>query len=136
MLRLSKKVMELEEQVKAAEEINSAFKAGRRPKNAGLGVPVAPAKFVLKGHRAQVNAVAFHPVFTNVVVTASEDASVRVWDAETGECVGCVRPGAAAAAVLTPWSAFLVLLLLRNPCRAIQGAWVSPLVPGLCLFSG
>lgn len=47
-------------------------------------VPRAPAAYVLTGHRNQVLKVAFHPTF-NLLASASEDATVKIWDWETGE---------------------------------------------------
>ena len=47
-------------------------------------VPRAPAAYVLKGHRSQVVKVAFHPTF-NLLASASEDATIKIWDWETGE---------------------------------------------------
>ena len=47
-------------------------------------VPRAPAAYVLTGHRGQVLKVAFHPTF-NVLASASEDATIKIWDWETGE---------------------------------------------------
>ena len=47
-------------------------------------VPRAPAAYTLTGHRGQVLKVAFHPTF-NVIASASEDSTVKIWDWETGE---------------------------------------------------
>jgi platelet-activating factor acetylhydrolase IB subunit alpha len=47
-------------------------------------VPRAPAAHVLIGHRLQVNRVAFHPQYS-LLASASEDATVKIWDWETGE---------------------------------------------------
>ena len=47
-------------------------------------VPRAPAAYVLTGHRNQVLKVAFHPTF-NLIASASEDGTVKLWDWETGE---------------------------------------------------
>lgn len=47
-------------------------------------VPRAPPRHVLTGHRGVVNRVTFHPIFS-LVVSASEDASIKIWDWETGE---------------------------------------------------
>jgi platelet-activating factor acetylhydrolase IB subunit alpha len=47
-------------------------------------VPRAPARYTLTGHRGQVLRIAFHPLYS-VLASASEDASVKIWDWETGE---------------------------------------------------
>ena len=47
-------------------------------------VPRAPAAYSLTGHRGQVLKVAFHPTF-NVIASASDDTTVKIWDWETGE---------------------------------------------------
>lgn len=40
-------------------------------------IPRPPERYALSGHRAPVTRVIFHPVF-NVMVTASEDATIKV----------------------------------------------------------
>lgn len=47
-------------------------------------VPRAPASYVLTGHRGHVLKVAFHPTF-NLLASASEDSTIKIWDWETGE---------------------------------------------------
>ena len=47
-------------------------------------VPRAPAAYTLTGHRDQVLRVAFHPSY-NVIASASDDSTVKIWDWETGE---------------------------------------------------
>ena len=47
-------------------------------------VPRAPASYTLAGHRGVIAKVAFHPTF-NLIASASEDATVKIWDWETGE---------------------------------------------------
>lgn len=65
------------------EELSSA--PTRRPSaNSPDWLPRAPARHTITGHRASITKVAFHPVFS-VIVTASEDASLKVWDWETGD---------------------------------------------------
>lgn len=40
-------------------------------------IPRPPEKFCLSGHRAPINRVIFHPVFS-LIVSASEDATIKV----------------------------------------------------------
>jgi WD40 repeat protein len=47
-------------------------------------LPRAPAAHSLTGHRSPITKVAFHPVFS-ALVSASEDATLKIWDWETGE---------------------------------------------------
>jgi WD40 repeat protein len=47
-------------------------------------VPRAPAAYTLTGHRDQVLRVAFHPSY-NIIASASDDSTVKIWDWETGE---------------------------------------------------
>jgi platelet-activating factor acetylhydrolase IB subunit alpha len=47
-------------------------------------VPRAPAAHVLAGHRQSITRVAFHPQYS-LLASASEDATVKIWDWETGE---------------------------------------------------
>ena len=76
--------MELETRnAQLAEELSSAPR-GRASASSADWLPRLPARHSLTGHRASVNRVAFHPLFS-VLATASEDASVKVYDWETGE---------------------------------------------------
>jgi platelet-activating factor acetylhydrolase IB subunit alpha len=47
-------------------------------------LPAEPPKSTFIGHRDKVNAVSFHPSYS-VLASASVDATVRVWDWDTGE---------------------------------------------------
>ena len=42
------------------------------------------AKYILIGHRGKINAVSFHPLFS-VIASASVDATVKIWDWDSGE---------------------------------------------------
>lgn len=100
VIRLQKKVLELEAKLQEAErEIQSVQSiAGFGPVGlapgsgiAGHGdrpgvdaIPRPPAKFTLTGHRSPITRVVFHPHY-NVFVSASEDATIKVWDFESGE---------------------------------------------------
>nr|CAH8848240.1 unnamed protein product [Trichobilharzia regenti] len=100
VIRLQKKVMDLEAKLNEAEKEFQLMQssigfgiAGAAP-GSGLAdrgdrrdvdaIPRPPAKFTLTGHRSPITRVLFHPHY-NVFVSASEDASIKVWDYETGE---------------------------------------------------
>nr|CAH7715636.1 unnamed protein product [Callosobruchus chinensis] len=76
--------MELESKLNEAEKeyIEGAPTRGKRCPTEWI--PRPPEKFCLTGHRAPVTRVIFHPVFS-IMVSASEDATIKVWDFETGE---------------------------------------------------
>ena len=44
----------------------------------------------MMGHRARVTRCIFHPTYTQIA-TSSEDASIKIWDYETGECESTLR---------------------------------------------
>jgi len=82
VIRLQKKVLELETKVsQLQDEIGS--KPGRS-RGAGDLLPRPPEVHTLTGHRDDITAVKFHPVFS-ILVTASHDATMKVFDYETGE---------------------------------------------------
>lgn len=51
----------------------------------GDAIPREPHKSKLVGHRLRVTKVAFHPVYS-ILASSSEDATIKMWDYETGEC--------------------------------------------------
>lgn len=69
--------MELESKLSEAEKefIEGAPTRGKRSPTEWI--PRPPEKFCLSGHRAPVNRVIFHPVFS-LMVSASEDATLKV----------------------------------------------------------
>jgi len=84
VIRLQKKVLELEGKLAdATETIQGPLKLGG-PKDKTTWIPRPPAKSELTGHRMAITCVKFHPVFS-VFVSGSEDSSIRIWDYETGE---------------------------------------------------
>ncbi|PFH54236.1 hypothetical protein AMATHDRAFT_53112 [Amanita thiersii Skay4041] len=83
VIRLQKKIMDLENRNAALQEELSLSPAKRAAMQSDW-VPRAPAAHVLTGHRAAVTRVAFHPQYS-VLASASEDATVKIWDWETGE---------------------------------------------------
>eukprot|EP00096_Caligus_rogercresseyi_P012241 TRINITY_DN506_c0_g2_i1.p1 TRINITY_DN506_c0_g2~~TRINITY_DN506_c0_g2_i1.p1 ORF type:complete len:408 (-),score=136.76 TRINITY_DN506_c0_g2_i1:770-1993(-) len=84
VIRLQKKVNELEAKLSEAEKeyiLGAPTREKRSPKE---WIPRPPERFSLSGHRAPVTRVAFHPIFS-LVISSSEDASIKVWDFETGD---------------------------------------------------
>lgn len=81
VVRLQKKNMELEVQVQQLrEELGSRV---TRAKGTGDNLPCPPEAHSLSGHRDNITWIKFHPVF-NLVVSASQDASIKIWDYESG----------------------------------------------------
>jgi platelet-activating factor acetylhydrolase IB subunit alpha len=76
-------IMDLENRNAALQEELSLSPA-RRTASQVDWVPRAPAAHVLTGHRSPVTRVAFHPQYS-IIASASEDATVKIWDWETGE---------------------------------------------------
>eukprot|EP00795_Rhopilema_esculentum_P015040 gene15040-6201_t len=84
VIRLQKKVMELESKLNEAEkelESGGPLRKNRQPTD---WIPRPPPKYTLTGHRSPITKVLFHPVYS-VMVTAAEDATIKVWDYETGD---------------------------------------------------
>jgi len=84
VVRLQKRVMELESKLAEAEKEFVAGAPTREKRSPAEWIPRAPEKYILSGHRAPVTKVVFHPVFS-VFVSSSEDATIKVWDFETGD---------------------------------------------------
>lgn len=83
VIRLQKKVMDLETRLSEAEKEyqHGGPKTSKSPVD---WIPRPPERYTLTGHRSPITKVMFHPVYS-VMVTASEDATVKVWDYETGD---------------------------------------------------
>jgi hypothetical protein len=75
--------MDLENRNSALQEELSQAPAKRAASQSDW-VPRAPAAHVLTGHRSPITRVAFHPQYS-ILASASEDATVKIWDWETGE---------------------------------------------------
>ena len=75
-------IMDLENRNSALQEELSTSPAKRASQSDW--VPRAPAAHVLTGHRSPITRVAFHPQYS-ILASASEDATVKIWDWETGE---------------------------------------------------
>lgn len=84
VIRLQKKVMELEAKLSEAQKEVSEGGPLKTKRSPGEWIPRPPEKYALNGHRATITKVIFHPVFS-LLISSSEDATIKVWDFETGE---------------------------------------------------
>ncbi|KAJ3768850.1 dynein regulator [Lentinula raphanica] len=88
VIRMQKKIMELEARLAQALEDNSHMAlpngTGGKQSNTDWLPTASSAKHTLTGHRGTVNAAAFHPIYS-VVATASDDFTVKIWDWDSGE---------------------------------------------------
>lgn len=84
VIRLQKKVMDLEAKLSEAEKEFNQGGPTRDKRSPSEWIPRPPERYTLSGHRSPVTRVVFHPTFS-VMVSASEDATIRVWDYETGD---------------------------------------------------
>ncbi|WVF69212.1 nuclear distribution protein PAC1 [Kwoniella sp. CBS 6097] len=85
VIRLQKKIMDLESRnASLLAELASPTRATTSTASSAPFLPRAPARHTLTSHRAPITRVAFHPTWT-VLASASEDASVKIWDWESGE---------------------------------------------------
>lgn len=75
--------MDLENRNAALQEEVSMSPAKRAASQSDW-VPRAPAGRVLTGHRGEITKVAFHPLYS-LLASASNDATIKIWDWETGE---------------------------------------------------
>lgn len=89
--RLQKKVLELERALSQSSQasMNGGTVAGMPVKNRRM-IPRPPCVHTLQGHNGVVSCVAVHPVFT-MAVSGGEDASIKVWDHESGQYVRTLR---------------------------------------------
>jgi len=87
IVRLNKKIRDLEGQLKdVKDEVNEvSTKEGlQRRQDPSQWFPRPPFKYTLSGHRSPITCVLFHPTYSNLI-TASEDATIKLWDSESGE---------------------------------------------------
>ncbi|KAL0578915.1 Lissencephaly-1 [Marasmius crinis-equi] len=87
VIRMQKKIMDLETRLAQALEENSHMSHlpnGSSSKGNEDWIPTAGPKHTLTGHREAVNTVTFHPLYS-VLASASDDCTVKIWDWESGE---------------------------------------------------
>lgn len=93
--RLQKKVLELERAASQNAKIH-AHRSGSTSTGEHGGttirrmLPRLPCTHTLQGHSAVVVTVQVHPVFT-VVVSGSEDGTIKVWDHESGDYIRTLK---------------------------------------------
>lgn len=97
--RLQKKVMELEASLKASSSAPSA----PAPSAGGRLLPVdSPAPLSCPGHAGAVTCASLHPSQT-ICASSSEDATVKLWDCESGDFQRTLK-GHTAAVTCVCWS--------------------------------
>ncbi len=86
LAKMKKQIWDLEKTVKQLKENSSQSSVDTRVDQykLGDGLPKEPEKYSMPGHRAKVTKVAMHPIY-NLVASASEDATIKLWDFEQGE---------------------------------------------------
>lgn len=84
VIRLQKKVMDLEARLAETEKEFTTGCPTKEKRSPTEWIPRPPEKYSLSGHRSPVIRVAFHPAYS-ICVSASEDATIKVWDFETGD---------------------------------------------------
>jgi platelet-activating factor acetylhydrolase IB subunit alpha len=71
-------------------ELSSPHRASTSTSSSQPFIPRAPPRHTLQSHKTPVTKVAFHPVWT-ILASASEDATVKIWDWEGGEMERTVK---------------------------------------------
>ena len=85
IVKLTKQKMDLEKQIKILKEEGTQVLDNVFGKSSNTDqLPREPAKYNMQGHRAKVTKIAIHPHYS-IVASASEDASIRLWEFDQGE---------------------------------------------------
>lgn len=84
IVRLQKKVMDLEHKLQEAQREYTHGAPTREKRQPDEWIPRPPEKFALTGHRSPITRVIFHPTYS-IIASSSEDATIKVWDFETGD---------------------------------------------------
>ena len=73
-------------------ELDSASLTGRsdRKQDSKSWLPSKPARYTLQSHRAPVNCIAFHPIFTSVA-SGDQESIIKIWDWDLGELERTVK---------------------------------------------
>eukprot|EP00002_Diphylleia_rotans_P028036 TRINITY_DN5651_c0_g2_i3.p1 TRINITY_DN5651_c0_g2~~TRINITY_DN5651_c0_g2_i3.p1 ORF type:complete len:156 (-),score=43.20 TRINITY_DN5651_c0_g2_i3:115-582(-) len=85
IIRLQRRINELESQVsQLQEEVSSGRGSRAKTQSRADSIPRPSIQHTLSDHRNPITNVAFHPKF-NILASSSEDATIKIWDAEFGE---------------------------------------------------
>lgn len=84
VIRLQKKVMDLESKLSEYEKEFTGVGPIRDKRSPAEWIPLPPERHVLRGHREPITRVIIHPVYS-VVCSASEDATIKIWDYDSGD---------------------------------------------------
>lgn len=76
--------MDLEAKLSEAEKEYMGGAPSREKRSPTEWIPRPPERCLLQSHRSPITCVLFHPVYT-LLVSASEDATIKLWDYESGE---------------------------------------------------
>ena len=99
VVRLQKKVMELESKLyDLKDEVRHSHGGPRQQKKQEDWIPRGPELYCLEGHRGQILRVIFNPKW-QLMASASEDASIKIWDYENGQMEKTLRGHTAAVQV-------------------------------------
>ncbi len=110
-VRARVQVLELEGKITQLEE-----GSGKKKPGGGDGLPRAPEKHVLSGHRANVTSVRMHPQYTQLA-SGSEDATIKVWDLDTGDLERTLKGHTNAVQQLAFDPTGAVMGMCARPCR-------------------
>src|SRR5690606_38807385 len=91
----------------------------------------SPAAQIVGEHRGQINSVAFHPTRSDLFLTASDDGTVKLWQAHDSSWVAINTLLPANEADAEVWDATFIPGegdVLKIACGGPQGAylWESP----------
>ena len=96
--------------------------AGRRTRRCGSGTRTSGAELAcLRGHDGAVTSVAFDREGRRIV-SGSDDDTVRVWDAASGDCLEVIQGFGDVAAIAAPASVFPWRAMSRNLETVIEPA--------------
>jgi platelet-activating factor acetylhydrolase IB subunit alpha len=86
-------ILDLESQNQSLRtELDSASLTSRsdRKQDSKSWLPALPARYTLQSHRAAVNCIAFHPIFTSVA-SGDQESIIKIWDWDLGELERTVK---------------------------------------------